>query len=173
MANTLIAYFSRSGTTAQIAEQLSRKLGADLDCIEPQLSYAHTGGYFRGILHSLLHRTPPIRHQRNPSDYALVIIGSPVWAGHLSVPMRSYLHDQRGRLRRVAAFWVSGSGGPYPAVERDIAEMSGCKCIATQNFAEREVRAGAIETKLNALTASIQARALTRFDATLNSRTKS
>jgi hypothetical protein len=78
MARILIAYFSRSGATARVAEQLSAKLGADLDRIDCEYSYAGTGGYFKGIAHSLLRREAPIRYQRDPENFSMVIIGSPV-----------------------------------------------------------------------------------------------
>jgi len=155
MGRLLIAYFSRSGATARVAEQLSAKLGAELDRIECEYSYAGTGGYFKGIAHSLLRREVPIRYQRDPNDFSMVILGSPVWVGHLSMPMRSYLSQTHGRFHKVAAFWVSGSGGAYPSIATEIAELSGRPCGLTQSFSEREVKAGEIDSKLRAFAEAI------------------
>lgn len=156
MGLVLVAYFSRSGATARVAEQLSAKLGAELDRIDCEYSYAGIGGYFKGIAHSLLRREAPIRYQRDPDNFSMVIIGSPVWAGHLSVPMRSYLSRARGRFHKVAAFWVSGSGGAYPSIATEIAGLSGRPCLTTQSFSEREVKASEIDGKLQTLAKAVQ-----------------
>jgi len=39
MSNKLVTYFSASGVTAKIAEQLSEAIGADLHEIRPKVSY--------------------------------------------------------------------------------------------------------------------------------------
>ena len=88
MPDTLLIYFSRSGTTERLASQLAAKLGADLELVKPHVSYKGMGGYLRGIWHSLLRRRPAVERGRDPGNYANVIIGSPIWAGRLSAPMR-------------------------------------------------------------------------------------
>ena len=39
MSRKLVAYFSVSGTTAQVAEKLSEAIGADIFAIEPEVPY--------------------------------------------------------------------------------------------------------------------------------------
>ena len=39
MSRKLVAYFSVSGATAQIAEKLAEAIGADIFAIEPEISY--------------------------------------------------------------------------------------------------------------------------------------
>ena len=39
MSRKLVAYFSVSGTTAQVAEKLAEAIGADIFAIEPEIPY--------------------------------------------------------------------------------------------------------------------------------------
>jgi hypothetical protein len=151
MAGILVAYFSRSGSTERLALKLAAKLGADVEQVKPLTPYDGAGGYLKGVWHSLSRQAPAVECQRNPADYALVIIGSPVWAGRLCAPMRSYLARFNGQIGAVAAFWVSGSGAAYRAVAGEIQTLSGHAPLATASFAEREVGAGASDAKLEAL----------------------
>ena len=45
--------------------------------------------------------TPP---KHDLSEYALVVVGTPIWAARLSSPVRTYLSQQRESLERVAFF---------------------------------------------------------------------
>lgn len=42
MSRKLVAYFSATGTTARIAEQLSEAIGADLHEIKPETPYTNS-----------------------------------------------------------------------------------------------------------------------------------
>lgn len=151
MAKVLVTYYSRSGTAQVLALQLAARLAADVDVIAPAKGYAGVLGYLRGIWHSLRRRAPAIDCQKNPTDYALVVIASPVWAGRLSAPMRSYLKRFGGRMGALAAMWVSGSGLEYKAVAEEIERLAGRAPSVTASFAEREVRAGKADGKLDTL----------------------
>lgn len=86
----LVAYYSRSGITKRVAEYLSRSFGFDLDEIS---SGSRKGlfGYVKSGYESASNKKPRIFFNKNPDDYDLVIVGTPVWAGTVSSPVRSYL----------------------------------------------------------------------------------
>jgi multimeric flavodoxin WrbA len=50
--------------------------------------------------------------EKNPDEYDLVIIGTPVWAWNMSVPIRTYLSEQKDNLKNKVAFFctMGGSG---------------------------------------------------------------
>ena len=158
MPDTLLVYFSRSGTTERLASQLAAKLGADLELVKPRVSYKGTGGYLKGIWHSLLRRMPALDRGRDPGGYATVIVGSPIWAGRLSAPMRSYLAQVRGTIGPAAAFWVSGSGAPYKAVAAEIEQLTGRTLLATASFGQREVGTAAADAKLETMARALRPR---------------
>lgn len=95
-------------------------------------------------------------NSRNPANYATVIIGSPVWAGRLSAPMRGYLMRVRGQIGPVAAFRVSGSGVAYTAVFAEIEQLTGRRLVATASFGEREVGTAAADVKLEIIVQAIR-----------------
>jgi hypothetical protein len=157
MAETLVLYFSRSGMTATLAQELAKKLGASLGRVTPTASYAGPGGYLKGVWQALRGEAPPVEPSGDISRYALVVIGSPVWAGRLSPPMRSCLRGVRGRIEGVGAFWVSGSGAPYRAVGAEVERLTGKAPVATAAFSQREVVRGATDAKLEALAKALGA----------------
>jgi flavodoxin len=156
MAGVLVAYFSRTGATERLATQLAARLGADLESVKPLAPYAGRGGYLKAIWHSLFRRAPAVDCQGDPADYSVVIIGSPVWAGRLCAPMRSYLTRFRGRIGLAAAFWVSGSGLGYSGVRSEIEQLSGQVLLASASFGEWEVRNDATGAKLEAMAQAIR-----------------
>jgi flavodoxin len=157
MAGALVAYFSRSGVTESLATQLAAKLGASLEPVKPEASYAGRGGYMKAVLHSLFRRAPAVHCEHVPANHSVVIIGSPIWAGRLSAPMRSYLRRFDGHVGHVAAFWVSGSGQDYSAVRSEIEQLTGQALLATASFSEREVRSETAGPKLEALAQAVRA----------------
>lgn len=149
MGDVLVVYCSRSGTTERLAERLATRLGADLERAVPRVPYDGARGYLRACRHSLLRRAPPVDCRRDPADYAAMVIGSPVWVGRLSTPVRSHLMRFRGRIGAVAAFWVSGSGARYSGVPAEIENLTGRALLATAHFGAREVDSAAADAKLN------------------------
>jgi menaquinone-dependent protoporphyrinogen IX oxidase len=158
VTKVLVAYFSRLGTTEELAHQLAIRLGADIDTIRlPSPTYVGIVGYWRGIWHALRHHVPDIACQRDPADYALLVVGSPVWAGGLSAPVRAYLKRFADRIGPIAAFWVSASGLAYPTIARQIEELTGQVPLATSSFGRREVLDSAASDRLDVLVRDIRA----------------
>lgn len=99
----LVAYFTRSGNTRVIADQLHRDLSADLFEIKPETPYpadyeANVEEARReketGFLRPLKSKVP------NWSEYERVFLGFPIWGGTAPAIIRSFLteHDATGKL---------------------------------------------------------------------------
>jgi flavodoxin len=99
MSNTLVVYYSLTGHTRQIAEAIADAHDADLEVIEDTFNRDTGLGRFRSAIEGLLGLrssiTPP---KHDPSEYDLVVVGTPVWAARLSSPVRAYLSQQRASL---------------------------------------------------------------------------
>jgi len=156
VADVLVVYYSRSGVSERVARYLAGKLAADFDVIRPQANYRGANGFRRGVWHSILGRMPKVAHDKDPSRYRLVIVGSPVWAGKLSAPARSYLKANHGRISTLAAFCVSGSGQRYPNVFRAVERLSERPLAASTALAERDVTGGALGPALAPFLASLR-----------------
>lgn len=109
--NSLVVYFSRTGNTKQIAEQIAAALGAELDPIIERTSRAGVIGYLRSGYQAFARRLVEIDTRLDPGAYDLVVIGTPIWDASLSSPVRSYLRHHRAALREVAFFCTCGGMG--------------------------------------------------------------
>jgi flavodoxin len=143
MARILVVDYSRTGNTHLVAEALARELGADLERIRDTRSRRGLWGYIRSAREALTERPTEIRRLKcDPADYELVILGSPVWTGHVSSPMRRYLTDNAGKFDRIAVF-VSEGGRGGPKVLAEMAALAGRRPLA-----KLELRANEIEDDL-------------------------
>lgn len=136
----LVSYYSNTGHTRQLAESIAEELGCESEEIIEKKSRgrlavegeerASVGSMMKATLGTLLGRGSPIKQPRhNPSDYDLVVVGTPVWVGRLTSPVRSYLKQHRRLFRKVAFFWTGG-GDNNPRVFRQMAKTSGAEPVA-------------------------------------------
>ncbi len=128
---TLVAFYSRTGNTALLADKISKLLGADSDRIISKDSYNGWLGYWRGAFHSLNDTRVAIEDAKlPPAQYDLVIVGGPVWGARIASPVRTYLR-QHGSEFKSTAFFVT-QGGVRPGISfKQMAAMSGKQPIAT------------------------------------------
>lgn len=138
----LVVYYSRTGTTHMLAEQIAKACNADLEPIKEQGSRRGPSGYFRSLLQAALHYEPPIRKAlRRPADYDLVVIGTPIWAYNIASPVRTYLLRQREQLRQVAFFCTCGGSG-QAKVLADLERLCRRPAVATLALTTVQVKDG-------------------------------
>jgi hypothetical protein len=158
MADVLVAYYTRTGTSETLARDLAGRLGADLDPIRTATSYAGAAGFRRGVWHSILHRTPEVSFGKDPADYAAVVLAGPIWAGRMAAPLLGYVKANRGRIVGAAAVCVSGSGGAYPKAFAGLQTLLGRPLLARAALAERAVKTGEAGSGLEAFAAALRPR---------------
>jgi menaquinone-dependent protoporphyrinogen IX oxidase len=109
---TLVVYFSRTGNTQALAEQIAHACSADLEDIQEGRYHLGAFGYLRALADATRHQEVPIRPSEfDPADYDLVAVGTPIWAWNMASPVRSYLTRHRGLFRNLALFCTySGAG---------------------------------------------------------------
>ncbi len=102
---TLVAYYSRTGTTRKVALTLAEMLGADVEEIREPKKRGGFIGWILAVKDALRKKTLPIEPPRyRPREYDLVIVGTPVWTGTMATAVRSYLAQVGGEIRRPAFF---------------------------------------------------------------------
>ena len=91
--NVLCVYYSRTGNTRTAMEEIAKALGAELAELQDNTDRSGWGGWLRCGLDAMRRTVPPVKcTARFPlTDYRLVIVGSPVWAGRCSSVVRSFL----------------------------------------------------------------------------------
>ena len=111
---TIVVYYSLEGNTDLAAKKIAEKTGADLLRLEPVKSYPDSGfrKFFRGGKSAVMAETPALRpYAFDPAAYDRIVFGSPVWAGNMAPPLRTFIKDNDLTGKRFAAFACeSGSG---------------------------------------------------------------
>lgn len=85
MSNTLVAFFSATGTTAKLANGLSKEIGADLYEIKPAKPYTTSDLNWVNPLSRTMREyigksTVEIAGKKNNmADYDTIILGFPIW----------------------------------------------------------------------------------------------
>lgn len=103
----LVAYFSYSGTTRNVATALSEKTGGDLFEITPQGDYSNV--YMQSNSEIRSNARPALTDTvENMEDYDIVFVGYPVWWHATPAPINTFLesYDLTGKL--VIPFCTSG-----------------------------------------------------------------
>lgn len=135
MAKILVISYSLSGTTKRVAEQLADMLEAErrdiVDARPRRGRLRHMVAGFEAIAKGL----PSIRIDCEPTDYELVVVGSPVWGRTMASPVRTFLFQYGLRLNRAAVFCTMGRFGAKPALD----EMRAlCHSPAAPTFSARQ-----------------------------------
>jgi flavodoxin len=103
---TLVIYYTRTGNTKFIAETIVAELGADIEEVidlknrQGRLNYLPAG---RDAMQGK--ETEIAQTKRTPTDYDLIIIGQPVWAGSPTPAIRTYLNKNDLSGKKVALFF--------------------------------------------------------------------
>jgi flavodoxin len=118
----LIAYYSQSGNTKAVAEQIQAKFGGDL--YEIQLATPYPAGEQETIEIVGRQREEGVLPElggkvENLGDYDIVFIGTPIWFGTASLPVLAFVEAHSGDFAgmTVIPFYTCGGGdaGTYVA----------------------------------------------------------
>ena len=110
--NVLVAYYSRTNITKKLAEEIAAKLNADIEEINPKVNYKGKIGYMRGGKDAISEKIIDLEQTKyDPSNYDIVYLGVPVWAGKSATPMISYIKENEGKFNEVKFFVTAGSTG--------------------------------------------------------------
>jgi hypothetical protein len=130
----LVAYYSMTGNTARVARDLGARLGADIESIQDSEHGIGRLGQLAAAFDAW--RKAPAKIGKllhDPADYAMTVIGTPVWTWRMTPAVRAYLEQTRGRVRNVAFFVTSGDteiGKLLPSLEA----VSGQRAVASAGF---------------------------------------
>ena len=154
---TLVAYYSRTGTTKKIAEILAEKLGADVEEIRDTVNRQGIKGYLmsgRDAMKKNLTKLEALKF--NPKEYDLVIIGTPIWGWNMSVPIRTYLTENKDQFSKVAFFCTMGGSGDVKAFA-EMEQITGRKPLVTLSLKTVEVVKNNFSEKLEDFVAKLNA----------------
>lgn len=135
----LIVYYSRTGVTAKVANTLAQACGADIERLQDLRPRDGAAGFLRSAWQGWRKLPGEIAPaQRRPADYPFILLGTPVWSGQMSAPMRSYILRQREHFRRIGLFCTAG-GDDGQDVLTSMAEMCNKLPIASLCLRQSDV----------------------------------
>ena len=155
MSRALVVYYSRTGYTRRIAEEISRALACDICPIEEDKARQGPLGYLRSAYEAMTRKQATITQlARDPRQYDLIIIGTPVWGWSLSSPVRAFAERYRDRLARVAFFCTMGGSGAEK-VFGELQQVVGRKPVATLGLTDSEIDAHKDAQKVDRFAAAL------------------
>ena len=110
----LVLYYSETGTTKTVAQELQKQMGADIEsieCVEP-----YSGNFQetiqRGQREMQSGNYPALKAlKKKVADYDIVFLGYPIWFGTYANPIVTLLKEQDFAGKKIVPFCTFGSGG--------------------------------------------------------------
>lgn len=140
MSKILVVYFSRTGCTETVARRVAERCGAQIEAIREPCGRLGFLAYMRSAREALTGKPARIRPLvHDPKRYDVVLFGTPVWAGHVSSPVRACLDEHKASLRRVAFFCTQAGSGAEKVLE-EMAGICGKQPESTLAVNDSEIR---------------------------------
>ena len=146
----LVLYYSETGSTKAVAEELQKQLGADIEaieCVEP-----YSGDFQATIQRNQREResgvTPALKPlKKSIADYDVIFLGYPIWGGVAASPISTLLKEQNFAGKTIVPFCTFGSGGLNTS--SDALKTALPKATIKNGYGVRAARVAAAEKELD------------------------
>ena len=141
MSRKLVAYFSVSGTTAQVAEKPAEAIGADIFAIEPEVPYTEADLNWMDkkarstVEMNDMNSRPAIADKRdNMAEYDVIFVGFPIWWYVAPTIINTFLesYDLSGKV--IVPFATSGGSDMGQTNARLAPSCKGAKLLEGKVF---------------------------------------
>ena len=145
MKKTLIAYFSRTGITKKLAQDVAAKTGADIFTIEPVKTYSssYVLCVAQAKIENLKHARPEIKAQpENLANYDTVVVMFPIWWFTCPNIILSFLEANNfagKKIIPVCTYGSSGKGSSEKDMRAVCASASFSPCIEATDLKDKAV----------------------------------
>ena len=110
----LVLYYSQTGATEAVAQEIQSLLGADIESIEIQDPYSGTyGETIARVSQERENGTLPevLPLKSDLSKYDVIFLGYPIWFGTYAPPIASLVKEYDFAGKKIVTFCTFGSGG--------------------------------------------------------------
>ena len=111
MATILVVYYSFEGSTQLIAEAIAKAVDADILRLEVEKEMKKHGfsKYLWGGKQVVMKSKPSLKPmEKNPAEYDVLFIGTPVWAYTFSPALRTFFSTVKLGRKKIALFCSCG-----------------------------------------------------------------
>lgn len=146
----LVLYYSQTGATKTVAEEIASRLGADMEAIEATEPY--DGDFSQTIARCNEEMeagtVPAINPLKvKPEEYDLIFLGYPVWFGTYAQPIAGLIKDQTFEGKKIVTFCTFGSGGLQTSTTNLKEALP--KAEITEGYGVRNARIAAVAEEVN------------------------
>jgi len=128
--NSLVVYYSRTGTTRKVGEKLASLLKCVSEEIHDTTNRKGILGFLNAGKDATTKKLATIEKVNNdPASYDMVIIGTPMWNRRMSAAIRTYLTQYKDGFNKVAFFCTYQYTDDNPFEEME--SLCGKKPVAT------------------------------------------
>ena len=136
MSKTLVAYFSASGTTKNVAEKLAEAAGADLYEIKPAVPYTRADlNWTDKQARSTIEMNDPASRPEladkdaHAEDYDTIFLGFPIWWYVAPTIINTFLESYNLSGKKIVLFATSGGSGFGKTVSRLAPSCPGAELV--------------------------------------------
>lgn len=141
MAKALVVYYTRTGTTKKVAEEIAKHLKADIEEIIDTKNRKGVIGYLKSGRDAMRKRLTTIHSAKmDAASYDVVAIGTPIWGWALTPAVRTYINENKLRFKKVAFFCTMGGSGGARAFQ-DMTFLAAKRPVAVLELKTAEVKA--------------------------------
>jgi len=158
---TAIVYYSRTGATAMLADALAKRLHAEAGAIHCPRYRAGALRYLLAGYDSVKGRLPEI--QSPVLDLAacdVVLIGTPIWTSHPSLPARAFLASRPMLPMRTALFLTYGGHSPPETAIEELAALLPHPPVASLALKHEDILNGAFAASVGAFVRTLKQKLL-------------
>ena len=124
MSKRLVAYFSASGVTAKVAENLADAIGADIFEIQPEVPYTKADlNWMDKKARTTIEMSDPTSRpaiaakRDNIDEYDTIFVGFPIWWYVAPTIVNTFLESYNLKGKTIIPFATSGGSGMGKTVE--------------------------------------------------------
>ncbi len=145
----LVVFYTRDGHTRAVAQEIAKALGADIEeIVDTKNRKGFINWFIAGRDASRKFPTTIGPIQKDPAGYDLAVIGTPIWAWAMTPAVRTYLTQNKGKIKEAAFFCTEGGSGGEKTFGF-MEELSGLKPKATLELNSKELAGTARDAKIN------------------------
>ena len=147
---SLVLYFSETGSTKAVAQELQKQLNADIESIEVVEPYS--GNFQETMQRSQQERqngkTPDLKPIKSKiANYDIIFLGYPIWFGTYAMPIATLVKENDFAGKTIVPFCTFGSGGLNTSVDALKKALPKAKILV--GYGVRTARVKAAEKELD------------------------
>jgi len=153
---SLVVFYSRSGTTRKVGQAIADTLKCDVEEIIDTANRRGLFGWMRSGRDAMRKRLTVIQPTKlNPTDYDVVIIGTPNWGNIFTPAIRTYITQNRTKIKNIAFFTTCG-GSAFGKIFNELQKFCGKQPITTLGLTQKEVKQDQFINKVRSFASKIK-----------------